>query len=124
MTDHVRHPATGRPLTDSERKITTWLITHARVSEGEKERYLDQLSRATVVRTCGCGCPSVDFAISGVASIESEALDPFGDFMTKDRAYGIFVFSKRGDLAGIDLYQLSGTEIAKTFPEPSELEPV
>ena len=110
-----------RPLTEKERLITRWLIEHAEISKEERKRYLNQLEAATVIRKCECGCASIDFAISGVASKAYDPLHPFGDFTAKDNQFGVFVFSKQNSLAGVEIYPLAELNLPSEFPCPSEL---
>jgi len=127
LAQQVKHSTTRtlhpRPLTEKERSLTRWLIEHAKCGEEEKKKYLSQLEAATVVRMCECGCASIDFAIAGVASEQFAPLHPFGDFIAKDRRFGVFVFSKREDLAGVEIYPLGSVEASREFPDPSELVP-
>jgi len=117
-------PFYQRPLTVQERSITRWLIDHASCDESEKGEYFAQLEEATVVGMCSCGCASVDFAISGLKSDPSAPLDPFGDFITKDQRFGVFVFSRQNRLAGIEIYSLQGDEAGSVFPSFEELVPM
>lgn len=124
MKHAVTRSFSPRALSGQERSITRWLIEHASSSEADKKKYLAELEQATVVGICGCGCASVDFAISGVRAEPSAPLDPFGDYITKDRRFGVFVFSKHRMLAGIEIYSLQGDETGSEFPLPEQLEPM
>jgi hypothetical protein len=117
-TTRAFHP---RALSPKERSFTRWLIEHANVGEGEKKKYLGQLEAATVVRMCDCGCASIDFAIAGAASEPGAPLDPFGDFIAKDKRFGVFVFSKHNTLAGVEIYSLADLDLPSEFPDPAEL---
>jgi hypothetical protein len=123
MKHNVTHSFPARGLSEKERSVTRWLIEHASCSEEQKKKYLADLKEAHVIGACGCGCASVDFAISGVGSDSSDPLDPFGDFMTRDRRYGVFVFSKQQQLAGIEIYTLGANAPGSDFPAPEELVP-
>ena len=101
--------------------FTRQLIEHANVGEEEKKRYLTQLGSAIVVRMCECGCANIDFAIAGVASEPGAPLDPFEDFVAKDQRFGVFVFSKRDTLAGVEIYSLADLDLPSEFPDSSTL---
>ncbi len=118
VTTRSFHP---RALTAKERSFTHWLIDHASVGAEEKKRYFSQLEAATVIRMCDCGCASIDFAITGVASDPGVQLHPFGDFIAKDKRFGVFVFSKHNTLAGVEIYSLADLDLPAEFPEPAEL---
>lgn len=117
-TTRTFHP---RALTAKERSFTRWLIEHANVSDEEKKKYLGQLEAATVIRKCDCGCASIDFAIAGIGSEPGVPLRPFGDYIAKDKSFGIFVFSKHGTLAGVEIYSMADLDLPPEFPEPSKL---
>ena len=112
----------SRELTQKERAFTRWLIEHAGVSDEEKQRLLSQLTSATVAGMCGCGCASIDFAIAGVTSDPTAPLHPIGEFVAKDRQFGVFVFSKHAMLAGVEIYSLEDTDLPPEFPELDTLE--
>ena len=117
-TTRAFHP---RALTPKEHSFTRRLIEHTNVSKEEKKKYLDQLETATVVRMCDCGCASIDLAIAGVASEPGAPLHPIGDFIAKDKQFGVFVFSKRDTLAGVEIYGLANLDLPSEFPDPAEL---
>jgi len=117
-TTRAFHP---RALTEKERSFTRQLIERANLSEEEKKKYLAQLESATVIRMCECGCASIDFAIAGVTSEPGAPLDTFGDFVAKDQRFGVFVFSKRGTLAGVEMYSLADLDLPSGFPDSSAL---
>lgn len=121
MTHATKRAFYPRALTAKERSFTRSLIEHAKVSEEEKKKYLGQLEAATVVRMCDCGCASIDFAIAGAASEPGVPLHPFGDFVAKDKRFGVFVFSKHDSLAGVEIYSLADVNLPSEFPDSSEL---
>lgn len=122
MTPYTTRAFYPRALTHKERSFTRWLIEHADVGEEERQRLLSQLDSATVTGMCGCGCASIDFAIDGVASEPGAPLHPFGDFIAKDKTFGVFVFSKNQKLAGVEIYSLDGTDTPSEFPAFENLE--
>jgi len=121
MTHSATRAFHPRALTEKERSFTHWLIEHVKVSEEEKKKYLRQLGEATVVRMCGCGCPSIDFAIAGISSEPGAPLHAFGDFITKDKRFGVFVFSKHETLAGVEIYSLADLDLPSDFPSSDEI---
>lgn len=113
----VASPEFPRPLSPREKEVAEWLITNGGASEEEKKDYLAQLQCSTVIRRCPCGCASVDFAIGGRESSEV-GIVPFGDFITPESQHGIFVFSRGGLLAGIEIYQLAADSLPVELPRP------
>ena len=63
-----------RALTDAEVAVLTAMIQHAppdiapeSVTEERRMMWLNQVSRVSVARECGCGtCASIEFALDGV----------------------------------------------------------
>ena len=63
-----------RELTDAEVAVLTAMIQHAppditpeSVTEERRMMWLNQVSRVSVARECGCGtCASIEFALDGV----------------------------------------------------------
>ena len=63
-----------RALTDAEVVVLTAMIQHAppdtdpeSVTEERRMMWLNQVSRVSVARECGCGtCASIEFALDGV----------------------------------------------------------
>ena len=111
-----------RDLTDEERRITLWMIEHGK---GDTSLYKDHLARATVVSACGCGCPSVDFAIDGIAPDREAGMELFGDYFygSDDDLCGAFVFARGGQLAGIEFYPLAVDQVPAEIPRPDSLRP-
>ena len=118
----VSSPGFPRPLSPREKEIAEWLIINGEASKEEKMEFLAQLQRATVIRRCPCGCASIDLAIDGREPSEVGMI-PFGDFITPGSQYGIFVFSRGGILAGVEIYQLAADSLPAEFPRPVALTP-
>jgi hypothetical protein len=111
-----------RPLTAHERLLTRWMIEHGTASDAEKAWLLHQLDLATVMRRCGCGCASVDFAISGTQA-KSTGLRIVGDFLFGDGpdVCGVFVFCCAELLAGIEVYSFSDVYVCRELPSIDSL---
>ena len=114
-----------RPLTKQERTLTRVMIERGDAPAEEKARLLDQLTRATVVSHCPCGCASVNFAIDGKVAEERLGLHVVGDFVSGDDATlcGVFVFRCGELLSGIEVYSLSGVGTCRELPSPRDLRP-
>jgi len=111
-----------RDLTDEERQISLWMIEHG---TGDTKLFDDHLAKATVVSACGCGCPSIDFAIGGKEPDPESKMELFGDYFygTDDDLCGAFVFACDGQLAGIEFYPLAADEVPAKIPLPDSLRP-
>jgi hypothetical protein len=118
----VSSPEFPRPLSPREKEVAEWLIANGGASNEEKTDYLAQLQRATVIRRCPCGCASIDLAIDGRESSEV-GIVPLGDFITPESQHGVFVFSRGGLLAGVEIYQLAADSLPAEFPRPIAFTP-
>lgn len=87
---------------------------------GTSPDILAQLDRATVAARCACGCASLDLAVDGAEEDKKESMDLIADFAWKTKAgnwCGAFLFTRRGRLAGLDLWSIDGAETPSTLPE-------
>ncbi|QOZ71501.1 hypothetical protein WN72_38325 [Bradyrhizobium arachidis] len=88
----------------------------------EATQYLDQLELAEVTPwKCLCGCASINFQIKGHAE-PPPGVHILGDFMINqgDHPSGIFIFSSRGLLRGIEVFGLTG-DAPTMLPRPENL---
>jgi hypothetical protein len=122
MVDPVPIPE-DRPLTPQEQGIVRWLLEHG---QPDAVAYLPQLDRARVVSRCPCGCASIDFAIDGVVPPPEVGMHVLSHYVwqTYDGTYcGIFVFSRGGLLAGLELWSADGMEAVSSLPAVEWLRP-
>ena len=110
----------NRPLTEAEREILTWLLEHG--AKGATA-YIAQIPQIKVIRQCGCGCPTLDFTVSGKHGQGESTI--VADFLgtTPEQAYvGVLVHVREGVLSELEAYSLS--DIKKfTFPRIEDLRP-
>ena len=111
-----------RELSKKEYTLARWLLENG--NEDARE-YIDQLEQAEATDwICDCGCASFNFKIKGKPEAEpgvhilSDYL--FGD---EDSLAGVFIFSSRGVLSGLEVYGLA-VEAPSILPEPSDLRPM
>ncbi len=111
-----------RELTPDESALIHWMLKNGCSNLDE---YVDQLSHATVCRKCACGCPSIDLSIDGKTPDYSIGLSVLADYQWKPSSGGLmgaFVFARKGQLSGLEIYSQDGCEIPSCIPSPSELE--
>jgi hypothetical protein len=111
----------NRPLTIAEKNLIGWMLEHG---EPEARNFLPQLEHVRVSNfCCPCGCASLDFVIPGETE-RSGGIHPIAEFIfgTEDDLSGIFVFTCRGVLAGLEVYGLAG-DAPKSLPTPEVLRP-
>jgi hypothetical protein len=113
-----------RPLSAEEVALAGWLLEHGAPSAS---RYLADLAQARVVGRCGCGCASVDFAVSGEEAHAAAGLEVLADFQWSDsegRAAGVFVFARANRLAGLEVWPLHPAADISRLPRPEQLVPL
>lgn len=113
-----------RPLSVEELSLLSWLLQHG----AEKAAaYLPQLQEVTVVSRCGCGCPTVDFAVCGrvarpgcPSTILAEAV---GDSPEGVRV-SLILHARDSLLSELEVYDLTGLDHPFTLPRIVDLEPI
>jgi hypothetical protein len=72
---------------------------------------------------CPCGCASINLSVEGSPE-SSGGLHPVADFVfgTEGDLSGIFVYTKAGVLAGLEVYGLAG-DAPKSLPSQESLRP-
>ena len=112
-----------RELTADESALIQWML---KTGCSQWEEYVDQLFHATVCSRCDCGCPSIDLSINDKTPDYSVGLSILADYLWKPSSggqMGAFVFARKGQLSGLEVYSQDGHEIPSCIPSPSELVP-
>ena len=113
--------ADERPLKDDERRLLEWLLHHG---EPEAVAYLPQLSQASVVARCDCGCPSVDLAIGDRAAPSSAPSDLLADVVgvsPEGFTVGVILHARDGLLSELEVYPIGDPPRAYALPAISTL---
>lgn len=121
MPAHASRVPELRPLYEQERTLLRWMVAQ---TSGAGSHLLAQLDHATVAARCGCGCASIDLAIDGAEEDKKEPLNLIADYAWKTKAgnlCGACLFTRRGHLAGLDLWSIDGVETPMTLPAIEEL---
>lgn len=104
----------ARALTDRERAVLDALVS---VDFEGADDIRAQAASVRVVRTCDCGCPSVDFRIApGVGLHPVVEADVAG---TRDT---VFLYLLGGQLGGIEYVNVLGEQMPGELPHPSRLD--
>jgi len=119
------HVPVERPLLQNERILLEWLLARpsSDVSESDVSKYKSQVAELRVVAKCGCGCPTVDFALgpnrkTGASEIVAEA----GGKSTGSVPVGVILHAREGELSELEVYSTQGLDISFTLPLPDSLE--
>jgi hypothetical protein len=114
---------TPRPLTAAEAQLVTHLLDVATLGESP---YKKQLESLRVVRTCDCGCPTVNFRRV------NEPILPGGGSRRLVDAYGrtpggvevgIILWEREGHLTGLEIYELGQAVVDLPTPQSVSLDP-
>ena len=119
MKEPTREIAEDRELTAEEVDLVRWLLENGKP---EARSYLPEVDRLRVAARCACGCASVDFF-----SAPGLGVEVLSDYQWEDkegRLFGVFVFSRRGVLAGLEVWSIDGQETPRVLPHISILRPL
>lgn len=105
-------PTSARRLTEREHDVLAAIVARASVNLPD---LASQVAGATVVGTCGCGCPTIHFG-HGIGGIEKVA-----DVAVRDTHDAILLYlAADGSLDSLE-YMWVGDSIPTEFPPPDEL---
>ena len=124
MPAHASRIPEVRPLSEQERLLIRWIVEE---SSGIGSGLSAQLERTTVAARCGYGCASIDLAVDGSEEDKKEPMDLIADYAWKTKAgnlCGAYLFTRRGRLAGLDLWSIDGAETPSALPEIQALFPL
>jgi hypothetical protein len=113
-----------RPLTPEEEALVRWLLENGNRDAGG---FLPQLANARVVSRCPCGCASIDFAVDGAVPPAEARIKKLADYQWQaaDGAqFGVFVFARAGQLAGLEVWPIDGLQAASLLPKIEQLRPL
>jgi hypothetical protein len=97
-----------RPLTTDERRLLEWLLKHG---NPQAAAYLKQLPNVSVVARCGCGCPTIDLAVSGRAACltsPTTILADTGGVSPEGVQVGIIVHGRENLISELEIYSVAG----------------
>jgi hypothetical protein len=110
-----------RALTGDEKRLLEWLLRHG---TSEATSYLEQLPSVSVVSHCGCGCPTIDLAVSGRAAslfspstmlADVDAVSPEGVRV------GIIVYGREGLISELEVHSMAG-EMRFSLPRIEDIQ--
>lgn len=113
-----------RPLTAREETLVGWLLKHG---DPTAAAFIPQLSEARVVSRCYCGCGSIDFAINAVVPPVDVRIHILSDYQWQEAdesRFGVFVFARGDQLAGLEVWSVDGQSAASSLPEIEQLRPL
>jgi hypothetical protein len=109
-----------RPLTAEEENLLRWILEHG--SE-EARSFLPQIEGMKAVRSCICGCPTVELKVDEGAPLgDRNAHSPLCDFMgrtAKGELVGVMLFQGGGKLSCLEGYSLDGEAGPPDFGFPT-----
>ncbi|MDA3936294.1 MAG: hypothetical protein PF636_05445 [Actinomycetota bacterium] len=110
-----------RPVSASEVELITWLLLEASTI-GDATHLLPTISDLHVVKRCGCGCPTVEFAWEGqLAAPATIVADAYGE--TEDGvSVGILLWAHGNQISELELYEQGGP--VRSLPSSSSLRPM
>ena len=110
-----------RPISSGEAELITWLLREASTI-GDATHLLPTISDLHVVKRCGCGCPTVEFAWEGQLTAPATIVaDAYGE--TEDGvSVGIILWAHGNQISELELYEQSGP--VRSLPSGASLRPM
>jgi hypothetical protein len=119
------HIPLERTLSHNERILLEWLLARpsSELPSSDVSKYKSQVAKLRVAAKCGCGCPTVDFALGsdrkcGASDIVAEA----GGKSPEGVSVGVILHAREGELSELEVYSTQGLDISFTLPLPNSLE--
>jgi hypothetical protein len=113
--------AIGRELSKKERTLVERLL---RSGVADVSAFLPQLPHLRVVARCSCGCPTVDFGVSGRAAALASAstiLGEGGGTSPEGVRFAIILHGREGLISELEIYALE-QEGPFTLPDIEHIE--
>jgi hypothetical protein len=112
-----------RNLSEVERTLIQWLLAHG---HEKASSFAGQVVGIRVISRCACGCASINFDCAGHGWRSPGPMTVLSDYQWQDpegRLFGVFLFSKSGHLAGLDVWSIDGLATPVALPDPAWLAP-
>jgi hypothetical protein len=107
-----------RPLTANEHDFIEAMLGAVRSSVS---RYIGQLEVAEVVGCCGCGCPSIRFAVESTDTVPPPIPVILGDAESPEGvSVGVILWERGGCLSGLEVHPWDGACVIR-LPRPETL---
>ena len=113
--------AISRELTEKERTLVERLL---RSGVADVSAFLPQLLHLRVASRCSCGCPTVDFGVSGRSAAvtgESTILGEGGGVSPEGVRFAIILHGREGLISELEVYPLE-SDASFTLPEIDQIE--
>jgi hypothetical protein len=120
------HIPLDRSLSQNERTLLEWLLARSSsdVENSDVSKYRSQIDSLHVVAKCGCGCPTVDFALqSGQKHGASDIVAEAGGKSPEGVTVGVILHAREGELSELEVYSTLGLDTSFSLPVPDSLEP-
>lgn len=105
MNDKL-HVPDGRSLSQEEISLLEHLLTHG---QSDVSEYLPQIPKLRVVSKCGCGCPTIDFAIGRVRKNGPSRIIADGEGTSPEGVrVGVCVHVRDGEISELEVYSCTG----------------
>jgi hypothetical protein len=114
------HIPVERNLSSGERTLLQWLLMHGSY---DASKYMSQIDSLRVVSKCGCGCPTVDFALqSGRKVGGSDIVAEAGGKSPEGISVGVILHVREDELSELEVYSTEGLDVPFSLPTPDSLE--
>jgi hypothetical protein len=108
-----------RSLSPEEAALVEWLVEHGRP---DASQYRWQIPKLRVFSKCGCGCPTIDFAIGETRKVGSSHIIADGEGKSPEgAAVGIILHVREGEISELEVYSITGEATIFTLPNPDSI---
>src|SRR5204862_2428696 len=88
-------------------------------------QYKSQIPKLRVVSRCGCGCPTVDFAIGlGCKKGYSQIVADMEGTSPEGVRVGVIVHIRQDEISEMEIYSITGKSKGFSLPKPTSLVPI
>ncbi|MGA9981295.1 MAG: hypothetical protein WBQ08_21930 [Candidatus Sulfotelmatobacter sp.] len=108
-----------RSLSPEETTLVEWLVEHGRP---DASQYGWQVPKLRVFSRCGCGCPTIDFAIGETRKTGASHIIADGKGKSPEgAAVGVILHVREGEISELEAYSITGEATVFTLPKPDSI---
>lgn len=117
MTEKLRI-VEERVLSQSEITLLEWLLANGRP---DASKYRPQIVKLRVISRCGCGCPTIDFAIGATLRTGPSYIVAEAEGTSEGVLVGVIVHIREEEISELEVYDVAGGNKPFGLPPPETL---
>ena len=105
-----RYIPEDRPINEDERDLLLWLLRNGLPGA---ETLAKQVEALRVKSKCPCGCPTVEFELSGAAApLVPQILANFHGKIANGEDVGVILWADQGRISSLEIYGFGDEEVS------------